>query len=215
MAIQYLALSTMIVLYSLMFLGGYVSAAGLGLTCPEWPLCPNGIMPSEEYLIEWVHRLAAAVTGALVVATMVASYLNRLADLQIKVTSSLATVFVITQITLGALVIDLKLHAVLVAIHLGIGILLFSMVLLTTLFAFRISGMAVVGYAGGGGGGRHGRRGGDGGGGGGDDDDDDDDGGRGGSRSSDGGSRSSSRSSSNDARQVASARLVEGASLRE
>ncbi|MGI9565917.1 MAG: COX15/CtaA family protein [Nitrosopumilus sp.] len=139
MAIQYLALATMIVLYSLMFIGGYISAAGLGLTCPEWPLCPNGIMPSEEYLIEWIHRLVAATTGALVIATMVASIINRNADLKIKVTSSLATVFVITQITLGALVIDLKLHAVLVAIHLGIGILLFSMVLLTTLFAFRIS----------------------------------------------------------------------------
>ncbi len=122
-----------------MFIGGYISAAGLGLTCPEWPLCPNGIMPSEEYLIEWIHRLVAATTGALVIATMVASIINKNADLKIKVTSSLATVFVITQITLGALVIDLKLHAVLVAIHLGIGILLFSVVLLTTLFAFRIS----------------------------------------------------------------------------
>ena len=129
----------MIVLYSLMFLGGYVSAAGLGLTCPEWPLCPDGIMPGEEYLIEWIHRLVAATTGALVIATMVASFINKNADRKIKVTSTLATVFVITQITLGALVIDLKLHAVLVAIHLGIGILLFSMVLLTTLFAFRIS----------------------------------------------------------------------------
>ena len=128
----------MIVLYSLMFIGGYVSAAGLGLTCPDWPLCPGGILPSEEYLIEWTHRLVAATTGALVVATMVASLINRNADLKIKVTSSLASVFVITQIVLGAMVIDLKLHAVLVAIHLGIGILLFSMVLLTTLFAFRI-----------------------------------------------------------------------------
>jgi cytochrome c oxidase assembly protein subunit 15 len=122
-----------------MFIGGYISAAGLGLTCPEWPLCPSGVLPTEEYLIEWTHRLVAATTGALVVATMVASLINKNADLKIKVTSSLATVFVITQITLGALVIDLKLHAVLVAIHLGIGILLFAMVLLTTLFAFRIS----------------------------------------------------------------------------
>ena len=130
MALQYLALVTMIVLYSLMFLGGYISAAGLGLTCPEWPLCPDGFMPSEEYLIEWTHRLVAATTGALVIATMVASIINKNADLKIKVTSSLATVFVITQIVLGAMVIDLKLHAVLVAIHLGIGILLFSMVLL-------------------------------------------------------------------------------------
>ena len=129
----------MIVLYSLMFIGGYVSAAGLGLTCPDWPLCPGGILPSEEYLIEWTHRLVAATTGALVVATMVASLINKNADLKIKVTSSLASVFVVTQIVLGAMVIDLKLHAVLVAIHLGIGVLLFAMVLLTTLFAFRIS----------------------------------------------------------------------------
>ncbi|MFB5617192.1 MAG: COX15/CtaA family protein [Nitrosopumilus sp.] len=139
MAIQYLALTTMIVLYSLMFIGGYISAAGLGLTCPEWPLCPNGIMPSEEYLIEWIHRLVAATTGVLVIATMVASLINKNSDLKIKITSSLATALVITQITLGALVIDTKLHAVLVAIHLGIGIWLFAMVLLTALFAFRLS----------------------------------------------------------------------------
>ena len=113
----------MIVLYSLMFLGGYISAAGLGLTCPEWPLCPNGVMPSEEYLIEWIHRLAAATTGVLVIATMVASFINKRADRKIKITSTLATIFVITQITLGALVIDTKLHAVLVAIHLGLSLI--------------------------------------------------------------------------------------------
>jgi len=133
----------MIVLYSLMFIGGYVSSAGLGLTCPDWPLCPSGILPTEEYLIEWTHRLVAATTGALVIATMVVSLINKNADFKIKLTSSLATVFVITQITLGALVIDLKLQAVLVAVHLGIGILLFAMVLLTTLFAFRISKLSI------------------------------------------------------------------------
>ena len=126
-----------------MFIGGYVSAAGLGLTCPEWPLCPDGIMPSEEYLIEWIHRLVAATTGVLVISTMIASLINKNADLKIKITSSLATGLVITQITLGALVIDTKLHAVLVAIHLGIGIWLFAMVLLTVLFAFRISKISV------------------------------------------------------------------------
>jgi len=143
LAIQYLALATMIVLYSLMFIGGYISAAGLGLTCPEWPLCPNGVMPSEEYLIEWIHRTIAATTGVLVISTMVASLINKNSDLKIKITSSLATALVITQITLGALVIDTKLHAVLVAIHLGIGIWLFAMVLLTTLFAFRVSRMTI------------------------------------------------------------------------
>ena len=122
-----------------MFVGGYVSAAGLGLTCPEWPLCPNGVMPDEEYLIEWTHRLVAATTGTLVLATAVASWMNKNAGRKIKFTSTFAGALVVTQITLGAVVIDLKLHAVLVAIHLGVGILLFAMVLLTTLFAFKIS----------------------------------------------------------------------------
>jgi len=121
-----------------MFIGGYVSAAGLGLTCPEWPLCPNGILPDDEYLIEWIHRFVAATTGALVIATAVVSWYTKNSNTKIKLTSTLAAIFVITQITLGALVIDLKLHALLVAIHLGIGILLFSMVLLTTLFAFKL-----------------------------------------------------------------------------
>ena len=122
-----------------MFVGGYVSAAGLGLTCPEWPLCPNGVMPNEESFIAWVHRLVAATTGTLIIATAVASWINKNAGRKIKFTSAFAGALVVTQITLGALVIDLKLHAVLVAIHLGVGILLFAMVLLTTLFAFRIA----------------------------------------------------------------------------
>ena len=120
-----------------MFIGGYVSAAGLGLSCPEWPLCPNGVLPDDKYLIEWIHRFVAATTGALVIATAIVSWYTKNSNTKIKLTSTLAAIFVITQITLGALVIDLKLHALLVAIHLGIGILLFSMVLLTTLFAFR------------------------------------------------------------------------------
>lgn len=121
-----------------MFIGGYVSAAGLGLTCPDWPLCPSGIFPSEKYFIEWTHRFIAATTGALIIATTVSCWITKSSEKKIKITSTLASIFVITQITLGALVIDLKLHALLVAIHLGIGILLFAMVLLTTLFAFRL-----------------------------------------------------------------------------
>ncbi len=121
-----------------MFIGGYVSAAGLGLSCPEWPLCPSGLLPNSEFLIEWTHRFVAATTGTLIIATAIGVWLNKRSDKKIKVTSTLGSVFVITQITLGALVIDLKLHALLVAVHLGIGILLFAMTLLTAIFAFRL-----------------------------------------------------------------------------
>lgn len=138
MFLKYLALASLVVLYSLMFIGGYVSAAGLGLSCPDWPLCPNGILPDNEFLIEWIHRFVAATTGTLIISTAVGVWINKHTDKKIKLTSTLAAIFVVTQITLGALVIDLKLHALLVAIHLGIGILLFAMTLLTTIFAFRM-----------------------------------------------------------------------------
>jgi cytochrome c oxidase assembly protein subunit 15 len=126
-----------------MVIGGYVSAAGLGLSCPDWPLCPTGIFPNDEYLIEWTHRLVAAATGTLVIATTIGCWITKNSNRKIKVVSILASIFVVTQITLGAIVIDLKLHAVLVAIHLAIGILLFAMVLLTTLFAFRLAKQSI------------------------------------------------------------------------
>ena len=126
------------VLYSLMFVGGYISAAGLGLTCPEWPLCPNGVMPNDEYFLEWIHRTVAATTGLLILATTIGVWINKNAGRKIKFTSAFASALVVTQITLGALVIDTQLHAVLVAVHLGIGILLFAMTLLTVLFVFRL-----------------------------------------------------------------------------
>ncbi|MDG7050390.1 MAG: COX15/CtaA family protein [Nitrososphaerota archaeon] len=147
MRLQYLALASLIVLYSLMFIGGYVSASGLGLSCPDWPLCPNGLLPDNEFLIEWVHRFIAATTGSLIIATTVGVWLNKNSDRKIKVTSTLASIFVVTQITLGALVIEAKLHAVLVAIHLGIGILLFAMTLLTAIFAFRMAKAALLAKA--------------------------------------------------------------------
>jgi cytochrome c oxidase assembly protein subunit 15 len=143
MILKYLSLASLVILYSLMFIGGYVSASGLGLSCPEWPLCPSGILPNEDYMIEWSHRFIAATTGVLVVATAVGSWLAKGADRKIKLTATLAAIFVVTQITLGAIVIDLKLHALLVAVHLGIGILLFAMTLLTTLFAFRLGRVSV------------------------------------------------------------------------
>ena len=139
MYFKYLALSSLVILYSLMFIGGYLQASGQGLSCPEWPLCPSGVLPSAEYLTEWIHRLIAATTGILIIATAIGSWKVAGSDTKIRITGTLAGVLVVAQITLGAIVIDTKLHAVIVAIHNGAGVLLFAMALLTTLFAFRLA----------------------------------------------------------------------------
>src|SRR5215218_1844049 len=133
-----LSFTTLAVLFALIFIGGYVGASGVGLTCPEWPLCPRGLLPHEDFIIEYIHRSVAATTGMLVIATMAFTLKSKTAPRGMKIASVVAAGAVIGQITLGAIVIVERLHAVLVTAHLGLGLVLFSMVLIIVLSAFRI-----------------------------------------------------------------------------
>ena len=133
-----LSFSSLFVLFSLIFIGGYVSASGVGLTCPEWPLCPQGLVPHEDFIIEYFHRSVAATTGLLVIATMAVTLKSRQAPRAMKIATIIAASAVIGQITLGAIVIVERLQAILVTAHLGLGIVLFSMVLMTAMYARRI-----------------------------------------------------------------------------
>ncbi len=139
MYFKYLALGSLVILYILMFIGGYLESSGQGLACPEWPLCPSGILPSAQYLTEWIHRLIAAITGVMIIVTAVGSWKVAGSHKKIKIAGTLAAIFATSQIVLGAIVINTQLKAIIVAIHNGIGILLFAMTLLTAIYAFRIS----------------------------------------------------------------------------
>jgi heme A synthase len=136
--LKVLSFTTLSVLFSLIFIGGYVSAAGVGLSCPDWPLCPQGFLPHEDFIIEYFHRSVAATTGMLVIATMAFTLKSRVAPRGMKIASLIAAGAVIGQITLGAIVIVERLHAILVTAHLALGLLLFSMVLITVLSSFKL-----------------------------------------------------------------------------
>jgi len=139
MFFKYFALASLVILYSLMFIGGYLESSGQGLACPQWPLCPSGFLPSAQYLTEWIHRLIAAITGVMIIATAVGSWKVAGSHKKIRVTGTLAAIFAASQIVLGAIVINTQLKATIVAIHNGIGILLFAMTLINAIYAFRIS----------------------------------------------------------------------------
>ncbi len=138
-----LSFTTLAVLFSLIFIGGYVSASGVGLTCPDWPLCPQGLVPHEDFIIEYIHRSVAATTGMLVIATMAFTLKSKDASRGMKIASIIAAGTVIGQITLGAIVIVERLHAILVTAHLGLGLVLFSMVLMTLLYSLKIDNQRI------------------------------------------------------------------------
>ena len=115
-----------------------MSASGVGLTCPNWPLCPAGLVPLHDFIIEYFHRSIAVATTLLVLVTMVLTLRSELAPGGMKMSSIIASGAAIGQISLGAVVIVERLHATLVTVHLAIGLAMFSMTLMTAMYAYKL-----------------------------------------------------------------------------
>jgi cytochrome c oxidase assembly protein subunit 15 len=96
------------------------------------------LIPLQDFIIEYFHRTIAAITGLLVIVTMLFTLKSKKAPKEMKIVSIIAGAAVIAQISLGAIVILERLHAHLVTLHLGIGIILFSMLVLVNLYARKI-----------------------------------------------------------------------------
>jgi heme A synthase len=132
-----LSFAALALLFSVMMLGVYISASHQGLSCPDWPLCPNGFdLPSEKYFFEHVHRMMVVITASLIFAT--AAYSARKIKPARK-TAIIAAIVVCVQMVFGMLVVTTRLEPLLAATHLSTGILLFSMLLMTFLTAYRVA----------------------------------------------------------------------------
>lgn len=127
-----LAFVSMGLVYSTMLVGVFLSAGPIterGLVCTEWPLCPNGFGPPEDhYMIEYVHRVVAVITAAVVYATAVVVPSKARPA---KKAALVAAAIVTLQIVLGLLTVLTALHPVVVASHLSTGVALFAFGLLT------------------------------------------------------------------------------------
>lgn len=138
MLLKTLSVLSLCSLFTLIFIGGYVSASGVGLTCPNWPLCPAGLIPTYSFIIEYIHRTVAATTALLVIITMVFTLRSKMSPRGMKISSAIASGAAIGQISLGGAVIIERLHATLVTTHLGLGLVMFSMTLITVMYSYKI-----------------------------------------------------------------------------
>ncbi len=69
---------------------------------------------------------------------------SKLTSRNVKIVSVVAAALVLGQIVLGGIVIVEKLHAVLVTVHLGMGLVLFAMVLIVARHVYQLDKMGVV-----------------------------------------------------------------------
>ena len=131
----FLSFSALAMLYSVMLVGVYISSSNQGLSCPEWPLCPNGFgLPAEKHFFEHYHRVMVVITAGLIFATAVYSFKK---FEPARKTAIIAAIIISVQIIFGMFVVTTRLEPVLVATHLSTGILLFAMTLMTFLASYK------------------------------------------------------------------------------
>jgi heme A synthase len=124
--------------YLLIVLGAVVRITGSGMGCGDhWPLCNGHLFPplgDVGTVIEWSHRLVAALLSALVAA--LAGYawrLRRDASAPTHRTAYLALGLLLVQVLLGAVTVKLALPPWTVIVHLGTAMLLLAALLVAAI----------------------------------------------------------------------------------
>ena len=127
-----LAFLTALFAYLQIALGGVVRVSGSGLGCPDWPLCHGRPYPAADIhsIIEYSHRTVGAVTGVLLIATVVMAWVvfrQRRPVVAWVATASL--VAIAAEGALGGVVVVNQLASWLVLIHLGLAMIILGVLL--------------------------------------------------------------------------------------
>jgi len=124
--------------YSTIVLGGSVSSSGAGLACPDWPLCHGAVVPDlsrADILIEYTHRLVAALTSLFLFLTMVLALLWFRWERRLVFVSTMSVLLLAGQVTLGMLTITSRLDPAVVTTHLAFATATFAGAIATAILA--------------------------------------------------------------------------------
>ena len=124
--------------FILILIGGIVRVSDSGLGCGPadsgthgWPLCEGGLLPaaSAESVIEYSHRVSAAVVGVLILVLAWRAWRTLRPHTRLVRGTIGAGVLVLAQAGLGGLTVEEGLHEYLVAAHLGLAMVLLGVLI--------------------------------------------------------------------------------------
>jgi len=144
-----LAAVTTSLTYVLLLVGVFTKEMGSDLTCGmRWPLCNGavfGLFPADlPSAIEWFHRLLALIVGILILYTLYRLWRERGPGSRVTRAVAVAVILLPSQALLGALTVTkarfglstLLAGALISVAHYGTGFLLFTALVMGTLWAF-------------------------------------------------------------------------------
>lgn len=148
--LQVLTVFTAVCIFALITLGGVVRLTDSGLGCPDWPLCHGQLFPPIEYhaLIEYSHRMLAALVGVLVLAQALVVWRWHRDRTWLLTLCLLGVVLVLFQGALGGITVLNELPDGLVLAHLATAEALIACMVLASALALQGSRSANASDAG-------------------------------------------------------------------
>ena len=157
---QTLALWTTGTTYFLILVGGLVRASGAGLGCPDWPRCFGSWIPPASAAelpagfevsqfnptlmwTEYLNRLLGVTVGLLIFATLISAWRHHRRTPRIFWPTLAAFLLVGFQGWLGGVVVHHERAAWMVTVHLVVALVIVSLLLYATVYAFFAEGAAV------------------------------------------------------------------------
>lgn len=146
--------------FAVMMLGGYTSATGAGLSCPDWPTCYGQWLPpfpsadnggvdpatgepvaytNHQVMSEWVHRFVAAGLGPLLVAFTFFTWRVRDLPHGVRILPAAGISILFIQYVLGGLTVLRLSEPVLVTAHLGTATLFLVMMAIVTVLLYGVA----------------------------------------------------------------------------
>lgn len=143
---RYLLLSASLATFVLILLGIILRVTELGTACPDWPTCYGSWAPPVgiHALVPYLHRFIATLSGLLIFAAAVLAWMQHRPSKWIVRPLVLAAFMLLSQILLGWVVVrfngpgaglmisDRSADSLITAIHLGLALIVQSLVLAAT-----------------------------------------------------------------------------------
>ncbi|MBX6395970.1 MAG: COX15/CtaA family protein [Alicyclobacillaceae bacterium] len=136
-----LPLVTTIAIYVLMVMGALVVGLNAGFVCPDWPLCNGKLIPPLDglVLVEYTHRLVAALVSVLVITVAVVAWIRRKQlDRLSKWLVGVAVICIGLQVSVGALIVVLVLPGAFTTIDVGVSMTLLGCFAALTVHRWRL-----------------------------------------------------------------------------
>jgi len=120
--------------YLMVVVGATTSLLDAGTACTAWPTCNGGVLPGSEPMavLAWGHRVVGLLVGLLLVATVVATWINSGNRVKYVVTAA-ATLYPV-QTLLGASIALYGVSELVAVLHLSVAISIFTGVLVGLLW---------------------------------------------------------------------------------